>query len=110
MKSAWATGLVLLAVSACGRGELDMITYEGNVFGGDLQSERRDRAAFVATGEPASLSLEGAKQAAIYQVNQYCISYLGSSDVAWINGPDVDDADLVVESDEVVLTGRCIEP
>jgi hypothetical protein len=110
MKSTWATGAVLLVLAACGRGELDSVTFEGARFNGDLRSERSDRAGFVATGGPASVSLEGARQAALYQVVQHCIGYLGSSDVAWINGPDVEDAELVISDDKVVLTGRCIEP
>ncbi len=110
MKSTWATGAVLLALAACGRGELETVTFEGARFNGDLNSQRSDRAGFVATGGPASVSLEGSKQAARYQVVQHCIAYLGSSDVAWVNGPDVEDAALVIEDNEVVLTGRCIEP
>ncbi|MCK0148759.1 hypothetical protein MWU54_01890 [Marivita sp. S6314] len=110
MKATWVTGAVLLTLAACGRGQLDTVTYDGAVFGGDLKSERSDRAAFVATGGPASVSLEGAKQAAAYQVVQHCIAYLGSSDVVWVNGPDVADTELVITDNEVVLTGRCIEP
>ncbi|MFP7673315.1 hypothetical protein ACG74X_08165 [Marivita sp. S0852] len=110
MKAAWAAAAVLLIVAACGRDELDTVTYEGARFAGDLSFERGDRAAFVATGGPASVSLEGAKRAASYQVVQHCIAYLGSSDVAWANGPDVEDADLVIQDDRVVLSGRCIEP
>ena len=110
MKPAWIIGAVLLTLAACGRGELDTVTYEGARFNGDLRSERGNRAAFVATGGPASVSLEGARRAAHYQVVQHCIEYLGSSDVAWINGPDVEDSALRIENNKVVLTGRCIEP
>lgn len=110
MKTGWVLVPVLCALTACGQGDLDVVTFEGARFSGDLRSERGDRAAFVASGGPASVSLEGAKQAAEYQVVQHCISYLGSSDVAWTNGPDVDDAELVIVDDEVVLSGRCREP
>ncbi|SHH25932.1 hypothetical protein [Marivita hallyeonensis] len=110
MKSAWISGALLLALVACGRGELDTVVYEGARFTGDLRSERGDRAAFVASGGPASVSIEGAKQAAEFQVVQHCIRYLGSSDVAWTNGPDVEDAALTIDNNKVVLSGRCIEP
>ncbi|MCR9107609.1 hypothetical protein [Marivita sp. XM-24bin2] len=110
MKAGWFCASVLCLLAACGQSELDTVTFEGERFTGDLRSERRDRASFVAQGGPASVSLEGAKQAASYQVVQHCISYLGSSDVAWINGPDVPDDQLLIENDRVVLTGRCIEP
>lgn len=110
MKAAWAASAIILTLAACGRGERDIVTFEGAQYVGDLRSERSDRAAFVATGGPASMSLEGARQAAQYQAVQHCIGYLGSSDVAWVNGPDVDDTALVVQDDRVVLTGRCIEP
>lgn len=110
MKATWAIGAVFLALAGCGSADRDTITYEGARFSGDLRSERGDRAAFVATGGPASVSLEGASQAAQFQVVQHCIRYLGSSDVAWTNGPDVEDSALQVENDKVVLSGRCIEP
>ncbi len=110
MKTVWVLAPVLCALAACGRGDLDTVTFEGARFDGDLRSERSDRAGFVATGGPASVSLEGAKQAAMYQAVQHCIAYLGSSDVAWINGPDVDDSELIITDNEVVLSGRCVEP
>jgi hypothetical protein len=110
MKSGWICASVLCLLAACGRGDLDTVTFDGARFGGDLRSERSDRAGFVARGGPASVSLEGAKQAATYQVVQHCIAYLGSSDVTWINSPDVPDDQLVIEDDRVVLTGRCFEP
>lgn len=110
MKAAWAAGALVLTLAACGGNDLDVVTYDGARFTGDLRSERSDRAGFVATGGPASTSLEGARQAARFQVVQHCIAYLGSSDVAWINGPDVEDSALTIVDDKVVLTGRCVEP
>lgn len=110
MKTGWLCASVLCVLAACGQSELDTVTFEVARFAGDLKSERRDRAGFVAQGGPASVSLEGAKQAAAYQVVQHCIAFLGSSDVAWINGPDVPDDQLLIKNDRVVLTGRCIEP
>ncbi len=100
--------MVLLA--GCGQDEMSTIVFEGAPFRGDLSFDRGDRAAFVATGGPASVSLEGARQAASFQAVQHCIAYLGSSDIAWENGPDAEDAALVIQNDEVILTGRCIEP
>lgn len=110
MKATWAVGAVLLALTACGQGDLDTVTFEGARFSGDLRSERSDRTSFVATGGPASVSLEGAKQAAVYQAVQHCIDHLGSSDMAWVNGPDAPDDALVIDNNKVVLTGQCIEP
>ena len=110
MKSAWAAGAIILTLAACGRGELETVTYEGARFSGDLRSERGDRAAFVATGGPASVSPEGSKRAAAYQAVQHCIAYLGSSDIAWTVGPDTDDTALTIDNNKVVLSGRCIEP
>lgn len=110
MKSGWVCASVLCLLAACGRSELDMVTYDGARFVGDLRSERGDRTAFVATGGPASVSLEGARQAAQFQVVRHCIDFLGSSDVVWTNGPDVEDSALTIVDDKVVLTGRCVEP
>ena len=110
MKATWAAGFCVALLAGCGQSELDVITFEGDRFAGNLRSERGDRAAFVATGGPASISLEGAKQAAVYQAVQHCIDYLGTSDFEWTNGPDVDDTALIIVENEVVLTGRCSEP
>ncbi|WP_292292744.1 hypothetical protein [Marivita sp.] len=110
MKKAWVSSTLLVLLAACGSSDLDTITFEGARFTGDYRVDRSDRAAFVARGGPASVSLDGARQAAKFQAVQHCISYLGTSDVAWVNGPDVADAALVVEDNEVVLSGRCREP
>lgn len=110
MKATWATGIALALLVGCGTDERDVVIFEGQPFVGDIRTTRDDRAAFTVTGGPASVSLEGARQAASYQAVQRCIQYLGSSDVAWTNGPDVDDSALVIVDNEVVLTGRCIEP
>ncbi|MCL3882759.1 hypothetical protein [Marivita sp. GX14005] len=107
MRSVWAGIAALVVLSACGRGSLDTITHEGAVFHGDLTAERSDRASFVATGGPVSVSVEGARRAAVYQANQHCIAYLGTSDIAWARtGEDV----LVADGDMLVLMGRCNEP
>lgn len=110
MKKAWVSSTILVLLAACGSSELDTITFEGARFSGDLRAERGDRAAFVATGGPVSVSLEGARQAAEFQVVQHCISYLGTSDVAWTIGPDTEDAALPTDNNQVVLSGRCVEP
>jgi len=110
MKATWAAGIVFLGLAGCGQSSMKTITYEGAVFSGDLSSDSDDRAGFVATGGPASVSLEGARQAAAFQAVQHCIDYLGSSDIAWVNGPDAEDSALVIQDNEVVLSGRCIEP
>jgi hypothetical protein len=99
-----------MVLAGCGSSDHDTITLDGERFTGDLQSDRGNRAAFVATGGPASVSLEGSRQAAQFQAVQHCIGYLGSSDVDWINGPDVEDSALTTRDNAVVLTGRCIEP
>ncbi len=110
MKAAWVAGICAVLLSACGQSPLDRVTFEGNTFVGDLRFDRSDRAAFVAQGGPASVSLEGARQAAAFQAVRHCIDFLGTSDVAWTNGPNVTDEELIIEDNEVVLSGRCIEP
>ncbi|WP_292288030.1 hypothetical protein [Marivita sp.] len=110
MKAAWAALFGSMILAGCGASDRDTITFEGARFTGDLQSERGNRAAFVATGGPASVSLEGSRQAAQFQAVQHCIGYLGTSDVDWKNGPYVDDSELTIRDNAVVLTGRCVEP
>lgn len=108
MKRIIIAATLLLALAGCG-GKNDDITMDGQRFDGRVSTERGDRAAFVATGGPASASLEGAREAARYEAIKHCISYLGTSDIAWVQGPDAEDAALAIDRDRVILSGRCIE-
>lgn len=109
MKTGLLIAAMAIVLAGCG-GDRGDIKIDGKSFGGSAKRERGDRAAFVATGGKASDSLEGARQAAVYEGIKYCLKYLGTSDIAWEQGPDVEDEDLVVDRDRVVFRGRCIEP
>ncbi|MCB1335068.1 MAG: hypothetical protein KDK26_15810 [Roseivivax sp.] len=102
-------GLALALLAGCGE-DPNAIRFDGQVFKGKGKGDRSDRAYFVATAGPASVSLEGARQAAVYEAYKYCLEYLGTSDIAWENGPDVEDTALQIEDDKLLLSGRCIEP
>lgn len=110
MKIKWAVFASVIVLAACGRNELDQILFEDQVFSGDIDFNKDDRTAFVTRGGPASMSLEGSRQVAVYRAVQHCLEYLGSSDIAWTSGPDVADENLLIQDGEIVLTGRCIEP
>lgn len=107
MKPRWLCVLGLLVCAACGQGQLNSVTFEGTRFSGDLRADRADRATFVARGGPASVSLAGARQAALYQAVQHCIAYIGSSEITWAVGPDAADDQIPIEEDRALLSGRC---
>ena len=109
MKKYVIIGTALLALAACGK-SADGVVVDGESFRGSAKRVKGDRSKFVAVGGPVSKGLEGARLAADFEAVKYCIEYLGSSDVIWTQGPDVDDSELVIEKDRVVLIGQCDEP
>lgn len=99
---------MLLVLGACSGG-VNQLTIDGQSYSGKARADRDDRAQFVAQAGPASASLENARQAAAFEAVQYCIDYLGTSDIAWINPPDAPEEALLIDNNEVVVQGRCVE-
>jgi hypothetical protein len=51
--------------------------------------------------------LVGAREAGRYEATKYCINQYGTSDIAWVSGPDVEDGSLTINNDELQLRGAC---
>ncbi|MFP4273940.1 MAG: hypothetical protein ACLFRU_02860 [Paracoccaceae bacterium] len=99
--------LALPALSACGRGGDDQVTFDGNIYRAELARIEGDRREFAIDVRPASLGLEGAREAGRYEATKYCIRNFGSSAATWTIGPDSPEEALVVEDDRLRLRGAC---
>jgi len=98
-------GLVLLA--GCSRND-DAILFDGQQFRGKAKHiERSDRRSFTASVSPISASLEGAREAGRYEGIKYCIEGYGTSNIAWISGPDDEPQTWSIDRDTATFTGRC---
>lgn len=99
-------GMALASTTACSRLQRDDgIRFDGERF--RIQAKRvskDDRKSFVSTASPASKTMEGAREAAIYGGTRYCINEFGTSLIAWTHGPE--DAPQL-NGDSLVLEGQC---
>lgn len=80
--------------------------FDGQRFRMSASADRRDPQNFVASARPVSASLDGALQAAEYEATRHCIKYFGTSEIDWVNGPDIPPEQLV-DGDTLSLSGAC---
>ena len=98
-----------LVLAACGQRDPNRIAFDGVFYRADAKAPRNDRKNFVATVRPVSEGLEGARAAGGYEGIQHCITYYGTSDIAWTVGPDTPPEALSVENDTLTFEGTCVE-
>ncbi|MGX9353778.1 hypothetical protein ACS3SW_01050 [Roseobacteraceae bacterium S113] len=104
--------MILLAlvglVAACGqRG--DRVTFDGQSFrGGAKAVERGERETFEATVRQASRSVDGARQALVFEGTKYCIRWFGISRIEWDVDPLSDELS-VNDNDTLTARGSCVE-
>ncbi|MEM9581114.1 MAG: hypothetical protein AAF891_10540 [Pseudomonadota bacterium] len=85
------------------------ILFDGMRYTGRLQADSEDKRSFVATAGPVSQGLEGAREAALYEGNVYCIRKYGRSDIDWALSPDAAANALSITDDLLTVKGRCAE-
>ena len=107
MKAILMAVLAVTLVTGCSRKD-DRIAFDGQFYRAKL-SKGDARHQFSVTARPVSASLDGARQAAEYEAISYCVKEYGSSDIAWIVGPDTDPAALPIADDTLVFQGACPE-
>lgn len=93
-------------LSACGPTENDVL-FDGQAFRARLDTDRGTREDFTVSVRPVSASLLGAREAGRYEAVVYCVNRYGSSNIAWVVGPDSPDEALTISDDTLVLQGRC---
>lgn len=97
----------ILAVSACGQNTENRIAFDGVYFRAKASKVDDDRSIFTASVKKASLSPEGAREAAAYEALRYCIENYGTSRILWTVGPDNEPANLISADDVLTLQGEC---
>lgn len=105
--------VILLAalpvLTACGDSARNMHSFDGQSYSGRTKGVSRGSVDFVATVRGVSRSLEGAREAAVYEGTKYCITNFGTSDILWTNAPDAEADALAIDRDTLTVTGRCVE-
>lgn len=110
IRPAFLTGLVLIAVlflAACNERKANRVAFDGVFFRATSGKVDKQREEFEVGVSPVSASLEGAREAGRYEAIRYCIKQFGSSDIAWIEGPDAEDGTLRISGDKLLLRGTC---
>ncbi|MDO6725567.1 hypothetical protein Q4544_01360 [Cognatishimia sp. 1_MG-2023] len=104
------TILVLLvaavAVSACGRLKKDTgLRFDEQRFRIKASKvSKEDRSKFIVSVAPASATLDGAREAALYGGTEYCIQQYGTSVIAWAHGPEDEPR---IDGDKLFVEGVC---
>ncbi|MDA9352089.1 hypothetical protein N9Q74_01910 [Ascidiaceihabitans sp.] len=83
-------------------------SFDGIKFRTKLSKVDKQRVQFSVTVLSASQSLAGAREAGRYEATKYCINQYGTSDIAWMSGPDVEDGGLTITNDQLQLRGACL--
>ena len=99
--------IAVLLLSACQGRRADRVAFDGVFFRGSASKVDGQRQNFEVSVTPVSASLEGAREAGRYEATRYCIRQFGSSDIAWVEGPDAEDGTLRISGDKLLLTGTC---
>lgn len=97
-----------MTTAACSRNK--GVAFDGVVYKGKASAERANRRDFTATVQPVTAQgLEGARQAAEYEGIKHCIRYYGSSDIAWIVGPQTPADQLRIDGTTLTFRGVCVD-
>jgi hypothetical protein len=108
-KSSFIVGPALFAIltlTACGQNE-KRPTFDGQDFRAKLSKVDKQRDQFSVTVSPVSNSLAGAREAGRFEATKYCIAQFGTSDIAWLSGPDSEDGELTITNDKLEFRGTC---
>ncbi len=100
-----------LTTTACSRTKgTNNVAFNGVFYKSKTRSERSNRKDFTSTVRPVTTQgLTGALAAGRYEGIKHCIRYYGTSDIAWVVGPDTPPAQLRVDGDTLTFRGTCVE-
>lgn len=102
----WIVFTFVLALAACGQDQ-NRPLFDGHQFRAKLSQVDKSTGEFNVTVSPASQSLVGAREAGRYEATKNCINRFGTSDIAWLSGPDNEDGGLIIQNDKLELRGTC---
>lgn len=99
--------LPIMFCVACGESYKDnQHAFDGVKFSASLKAEKNAPEAFSLRVKKAAKSVVGAREAGRYEATKYCVEKFGTSDIAWIMGPD--SPDLELENGDFNLIGSCV--
>lgn len=106
MKRYFGVFAVVVGLTAC-QGQDERIAFDGQYFRAKVQRLDGSYDRFNVSVKPVSASLEGAREAGRYEAVSYCIKNFGTSEIAWVSGPDSPAAAQVIQGDTLVYQGAC---
>ncbi len=98
--------LLALILAACDRRE-DRLPFDGQFFRSDTKVIDKNKEHISVTVRPVSASLQGAREAGLYEATRYCIENYGTSNIEWVASPDAEEENLAIEKDTLTLEGMC---
>ena len=81
--------------------------FEGKYFRAKASKVDKQRDVFTIKVKGVDQSFEGARQAAEYEGQTYCLNLYGSTDIEWNIGPDTPDAEVPLENNTLTYSGTC---
>jgi hypothetical protein len=102
----WLLLTSVLILAACAQND-NRPAFDGHKYRVKVSKVDKQRDQFVVSASPVSSSLLGAREAGRYEATKYCVKQYGTSDVAWLNGPDAEDGSLTISKDKLELRGTC---
>ncbi len=107
MRTMIFTAVSVALLAGCSNND-DRFLFDGQEFRGKATHIDRDnRRSFTASVSPVSASLEGAREAGRYEGIKYCVTEYGTSNIAWVTGPDEEPQTWTIDRDTVTFSGRC---
>lgn len=107
MNKTISLGLALAVLAGCGGSDDKRVAFDGQFFRTKVANVEKQRDEFVTTVQGVSKSFEGARGAALHASNAYCVSTYGSSEIAWVVGPDTPPSQLRIVDDTLTYRGTC---
>lgn len=99
---------VVIALGACSDRDRQRVLFDGVYFRTKAKAVKDDRQSFNVEVPKANRSINGAREAGRFEGTRYCIENFGTSDINWSLGPDAEDGRLVIENNDLRLSGRCV--
>ena len=97
-----------LSLAGCNSNDVNRTAFDGVYFKAKSKRISDDYKQFIVSVHKASLSLDGAREAAEYEGTKYCLSnFLGTSRIKWTVGPETPPEQLVLTDDILTYQGEC---
>jgi hypothetical protein len=96
-----------MALPACGD-RAAKVRFNGEYYPAKVSRDRDARKQFQVAVRQVDRGLTGAREAGRYEATRYCLKNFGTSDIAWVNGPDAEEGRLQLSNGRLLLSGSCV--